>query len=99
MDELDVLLRKNKLDIMIIEASHRYEKNKTKKLREGLETLTDILTLIHELQDEIRSFNKLVAKLKYENAVAYKDNAIIKNKFSKYKHDLAKAEKESKPKT
>ena len=94
MDELDVLIRKNKLDIMIIEASHRYEKNKTKKLKEGLETLTDILTLIHELQDEIRSFNKVVAKLKYENAVAYKDNALIKTKFAKYKEDLMKAENE-----
>ena len=94
MDELDVLIRKNKLDIMIIEASHRYEKNKTKKLKEGLETLTDILTLIHELQDEIRSFNKVVAKLKYENAVAYKDNALLKTQFVKYKEDLMKAENE-----
>ena len=94
MDELDVLIRKNKLDIMIIEASHRYEKNKTKKLKEGLETLTDILTLIHELQDEIRSFNKVVAKLKYENAVAYKDNALLKTQFAKHKEDLMKAENE-----
>ena len=94
MDELNVLIRKNKLDIMIIEASHRYEKNKTKKLKEGLETLTDILTLIHELQDEIRSFNKVVAKLKYENAVAYKDNALLKTQFAKYKEDLIKAENE-----
>tara|TARA_R100000734_G_C3258860_1_gene58144 strand:+ start:99 stop:407 length:309 start_codon:yes stop_codon:yes gene_type:complete len=95
MDELDILLRKNKLDILIIKASHQLEKKKDKVKRDGLETLVDILELIHELQDEIRKQRKQIAKLKYENAVSYKENAILKTKFDKYKHDLKKAELDS----
>ncbi len=95
MDELDVLLRKNKLDVLIIKASHQLEKKKDKVKRDGLETLVDILELIHELQDEVRKQRKQIAKLKYENAVSYKENAILKTSFDKYKHDLKKAELES----
>ena len=95
MNELDVILRKNKLDIMIIKASHQLEKKKDKVKQEGLETLLDILELIHELQDEIRKQYKTIAKLKYENAVSYKENAILKTDFDKYKHNLLKAELES----
>jgi len=78
MDELDVILRKNKLDIMIIKASAEVEKNNNKVKKEGLEVLMDILELIHDLQHEIRQDNRLISKLKYENAVAYKENAILK---------------------
>ena len=67
--------------------------NKVKK--EGLEVLVDILDLIHDLQHEIRENYKEIAKLKYENAVAYKENAIIKTEFSTYKHNLKKAELDS----
>jgi len=95
MNELDVILRKNKLDIMIIKASHQLEKKKDKVKQEGLETLLDILELIHELQEEIRKQYKTIAKLKYENAVSYKENAILKADFDKYKHNLLKAELES----
>jgi regulator of replication initiation timing len=55
----------------------------------------DILELIHDLQHEIRQNYKDIARLKYENAVAYKENAIIKSDFSTYKHNLKKAELES----
>lgn len=92
MDELDVLLRKNKLDIMIIKASAEIEKSNNESKKEGLEVLVDILELIHDLQHEIRENHKLIAKLKYENAVAYKENAIIKADFSTYKHNLEQAE-------
>jgi len=95
MNELDVILRKNKLDIMIIKASHQLEKKKDKVKQEGLEVLLDILELIHELQDEVRQQRKQIAKLKYENAVAYKENAILKTDFDKYKFNLKKAELES----
>ena len=69
------------------------DNNKLKK--EGLEVLVDILDLIHDLQHEIRENYKDIAKLKYENAVAYKENAIIKTEFSTYKHNLKKAELDS----
>tara|TARA_R110000772_G_scaffold4941_1_gene17524 strand:+ start:28 stop:327 length:300 start_codon:yes stop_codon:yes gene_type:complete len=92
MDELDVMLRKNKLDIMIIKASAEVEKTNNKVKQEGLEVLMDILELIHDLQHQIREDNKLIGKLKYENAVAYKENAILKADFSKYKHNLIKVE-------
>ena len=95
MDELDVMLRKNRLDIMIIKASAEVEKNNNKVKKEGLEVLMDILELIHDLQHEIRQNYKDIAKLKYENAVAYKENAILKADFSKYKHNLIKAELKS----
>jgi hypothetical protein len=92
MDELDIILRKNKLDIMIIKASAEVEKNNNKVKKEGLEVLMDILELIHDLQHEIRQNYKDIAKLKYEN---YKENAILKADFSTYKHNLKKAELES----
>jgi len=95
MNELDVILRKNKLDIMIIKASHQLEKKKDKVKQEGLEVLLDILELIHELQDEVRQQRKQIAKLKYENAVSYKENAILKTDFDKYKFNLKKAELDS----
>ena len=95
MDELDVMLRKNKLDIMIIKASADIEKTNNKLKKEGLETLVDILDLIHDLQHEIRQNYKDIAKLKYENAVAYKENAILKTDFSTYKHNLKQAELKS----
>ena len=81
MDELDIMLRKNKLDIMIIKASAEVEKNNNKVKKEGLEVLMDILELIHDLQHEIRQ--------------NYKENAILKADFSTYKHNLKKAELES----
>ena len=92
MDELDIILRKNRLDVMIIKASAEVEKTNNKLKKEGLEVLVDILDLIHDLQHEIRENYKDIAKLKYENAVAYKENAIIKTEFSTYKHNLKKAE-------
>ena len=82
MDELDVMLRKNKIDIMIIKASAEVEKTNNKVKQEGLEVLMDILELIHDLQHEIRQNYKDISKLKYENAVAYKENAILKADFS-----------------
>ena len=95
MDELDIMLRKNKLDIMIIKASAEVEKTNNKVKKEGLEVLMDILELIQDLQHEIRQNYKDISKLKYENAVAYKENAILKADFSTYKHNLKKAELES----
>lgn len=95
MNELDIILRKNRLDVMIIKASAEVEKTNNKVKKEGLEVLVDILDLIHDLQHEIRENYKDIAKLKYENAVAYKENAIIKTEFSTYKHNLKKAELDS----
>ena len=95
MDELDILLRKNKLDIMIIKASADIEKTNNKTKQEGLEVLINILDLIHDLQHEIRQNYKEISKLKYENAVSYKENAIIKAKFSSYKYNLKEAELKS----
>ena len=95
MDELDVLLRKNKLDIMIIKASHEVEKKNVPKAKiQGLTTLMDIIALINELQEEIRGLIKENQKLKYENIVSYKNNAILKADFAKYKKDLLRAEME-----
>ena len=95
MNELDIILRKNRLDVMIIKASAEVEKTNNKLKKDGLEVLVDILDLLHDLQHEIRENYKDIAKLKYENAVAYKENAIIKTEFSTYKHNLKKAELDS----
>ena len=55
MDELELLLRKNKLDILIIRAMHECDKGKVPKGKlEALETLKDTLELILELIQEIR---------------------------------------------
>ncbi len=95
MNELDVILRRNKLDIMIIKASHQLQKSKDKTKQEGLDTLIDIINLIRELQDENREQSRTIAKLKLDNAVSYKENAILKTDFAKYKDSLIKAELET----
>ena len=83
MDELELLLRKNKLDILIIKAMHECDKvNVPKGKLEALETLKDTLELILELSQEIRDLTQVIRKLKLDNAISYRDNAKLKVKIS-----------------
>lgn len=83
MDELELLLRKNKLDILIIKAMHECDKPKVPKGKlEALETLKDTLELILELSQEIRDLTQVIRKLKLDNAISYRDNAELKVKIS-----------------
>ena len=83
MDELELLLRKNKLDILIIKAMHECDKGKVPKGKlEALETLKDTLELILELSQEIRNLTQVIRKLKLDNAISYRDNAKLKVKIS-----------------
>ena len=84
MDELELLLRKNKLDILIIRAMHECDKGKVPKGKlEALETLKDTLELILELSQEIRDLTKMLRKLKLDNAISYRYNAKLKVKINK----------------
>jgi len=81
MDELELLLRKNKLHILIIKAMHDCDKGKPSKNR--LDALETLKTTIHELADYNRNLLKEVRKLRLDNAVQTKDIVELKIKISK----------------
>ena len=83
MDELELLLRKNKLHILIIRAMHNIEKGKPKKTElEALETLKTSMETIHELAEHNRNLLKEVRKLRLNNAVQTKDIVELKLKIN-----------------
>ena len=84
MDELELLLRKNKLHILIIKAMHDCDKGKPSKNKlDALETLKIKMETIHELADYNRNLLKEVRKLRLNNAVQTKDIVELKIKISK----------------
>ncbi len=83
MDELELLLRKNKLHILIIRAMHNIEKGKPKKTElEALDTLKISMETIHELAEHNRNLLKEVRKLRLNNAVQTKDIVELKLKIN-----------------
>lgn len=83
MDELELLLRKNKLHILIIKAMHNIEKGKPKKTElEALDTLKTSMETIHELAEHNRNLLKEVRKLRLNNAVQTKDIVELKLKIN-----------------
>jgi hypothetical protein len=83
MDELELLLRKNKLHILIIRAMHNIEKGKPKKTElEALDTLKTSMETIHELAEHNRNLLKEVRKLRLNNAVQTKDIVELKLKIN-----------------
>ncbi len=83
MDELELLLRKNKLHILIIRAMHNIDKGKPKKTGlEALDTLKTSMETIHELAEHNRNLLKEVRKLRLNNAVQTKDIVELKLKIN-----------------
>ncbi len=83
MDELELLLRKNKLHILIIKAMHDCEKGKPSKNRlDALETLKTTMETIHELAEYNRNLLKEVRKLRLDNAIQTKDIVELKLKIN-----------------
>ena len=83
MDELELLLRKNKLHILIIRAMHNIEKGKPKKTElEALDTLKTSMETIQELAEHNRNLLKEVRKLRLNNAVQTKDIVELKLKIN-----------------
>ena len=84
MDELELLLRKNKLHILIIRAMHNIDKGKPKKTElEALDTLKITMETLHELAESNRNKLKEIRKLRLDNAVQTKDIIELKLKISK----------------
>ncbi len=83
MDELELLLRKNKLHILIIKAMHDCDKGKPSKNRlDALETLKTSMETIHELAEHNRNLLKEVRKLRLNNALQTKDIVELKLKIN-----------------
>jgi len=83
MDELELLLRKNKLHILIIRAMHNIDKGKPKKTElEALDTLKTSMETIHELAEHNRNLLKEVRKLRLNNALQTKDIVELKLKIN-----------------
>jgi len=83
MDELELLLRKNKLHILIIRAMHNIDKGKPKKTElEALDTLKTSMETIHELAEHNRNLLKELRKLRLNNALQTKDIVELKLKIN-----------------
>jgi hypothetical protein len=83
MDELELLLRKNKLHILIIKAMHDCDKGKPSKNRlDALDTLKTSMETIHELAEHNRNLLKEVRKLRLNNALQTKDIVELKLKIN-----------------
>lgn len=83
MDELELLLRKNKLHILIIKAMHDCERGKPPKSKlDALETLKTTMETIHELAEYNRNLLKEVRKLRLDNAIQTKDIVELKLKIN-----------------
>ena len=83
MDEVELLLRKNKLHSLIIRAMQNIEKGKPKKTElEALDTLKTSMETIHELAEHNRNLLKEVRKLRRNNAVQTKDIVELKLKIN-----------------
>lgn len=83
MDELELLLRKNKLHILIIKAMHDCDKGKPSKNRlDALETLKTSMETIHELAEHNRNLLKELRKLRLNNALQTKDIVELKLKIN-----------------
>ena len=83
MDELELLLRKNKLHILIMKAMHDCDKGKPSKNRlDALETLKTSMETIHELAEHNRNLLKEVRKLRLNNALQTKDIVELKLKIN-----------------
>ena len=84
MDELELLLRKNELHILIIKALHDIEKGKPPKSKlKALETLRMTLETINELAELNRNKDKAYRKLRVDNAMQTKEIVELKLKISK----------------
>jgi|TARA_R100001530_G_C4181822_1_gene119623 hypothetical protein len=75
MNELETILRKNQLHILIIEAE---QKAKTKKQFKALHILNDSLLLLNQQHELIEALNKHIGTLKHDNSKLMLDNAILK---------------------
>lgn len=96
MDELDLIVRKNQLNILILKASYECSKGNTSKSKlNALEVLKDTLLLIHELSEEVRSLTSDNRKLNLHNAIVDQKNKKLLEDFNHYKASLIKAENEA----
>jgi len=85
MNELETILRKNQLHILIIEAE---QKAKTKKQFKALHILNDSLLLLNQQQELIEALNKHIGTLKHDNSKLMLDNAILKKEVKDLKEFL-----------
>lgn len=84
MDELELLLRKNELHILIIKALHDIDKgNAPKSKLKALETLRMTLETINELAELNRNKDKAYRKLRVDNAMQTKEIVELKLKITK----------------
>ena len=96
MDELDLIVRKNKLIILILKASYECGKENTPKSKlDGLEVLKDALLMIDMLIEENRSLTSDNRKLNLHNAIVDQKNKKLLEDFNHYKASLIKAENEA----
>jgi len=83
MDELQLLLNKNELHILLIKVMHDINKgNPPKSKLDALETLKIAMDTINELAEYNRSLLKEVRKLRLDNAVQTKDIVELKLKIN-----------------
>ena len=84
MNDLDFILTKNRLEILILKGREEFKQRKpTPSMVEALETLENALKLIYEMRHVIDEMNRKNAELSLQNVKAYRKNMKIQSKIKK----------------
>jgi len=86
MNDLDFIITKNNLEILLLKAQASLKVGKvTQSKLDAVETLQSSLKLILELRNIIDELNKKNTLITLQNVKAYKETAELKKKFINFK--------------
>tara|TARA_B100000963_G_scaffold132989_1_gene115833 strand:- start:4424 stop:4687 length:264 start_codon:yes stop_codon:yes gene_type:complete len=86
MNDLDFIITKNNLEILLLKAQASLKVGKvTQSKLDAVETLQDTLKCMLELRNTIDELNKKNTLITLQNVKAYKETAELKKKFINFK--------------
>ena len=86
MNDLDFIITKNNLEILLLKAQASLKVGKvTQSKVDAVETLQDTLKCMLELRNTIDELNKKNTLITLQNVKAYKETAELKKKFINFK--------------
>jgi len=86
MNDLDFIITKNNLEILLLKAQASLKVGKvTQSKLDAVETLQDTLKCMLDLRNTIDELNKKNTLITLQNVKAYKETAELKKKFINFK--------------
>jgi len=86
MNDLDFIITKNNLEILLLKAQASLKVGKvTQSKLDAVETLQETLKCMLELRNTIDELNKKNTLITLQNVKAYKETAELKKKFINFK--------------